>query len=516
MQSVEDKIIRYAYIPLLFVFAFAYEQKPLYAINQNTYFLHGLANAGAGFLKLDWLAQTIDPFPVFSFLVKIILQFPGEHAFYFIYVGLLAVFFHSILGIVCEVMDIRRSRVTYLTYSALITILYSGLLNNLLAKLPGSALFSMLFSPDGLLTIGIAGQFVLGATFQPSTFGVLILLSMYMFLRGKTLTAIIFLATAATIHSSYLLCAVIMTSTYLTIIYAKTRDIRKLLLPGVFAFALVLPVFVYNLIHFLPTNAEITAQAQDILVNYRFPHHARPLDWQSIFQSIVVIISLYLTRKTRLFQLMLLPFLMAAALTAVQLITGSASLALLFPWRISVVLIPIASSVILAYIVNNTFRYFRPYIEKYNHSLYALIIFTVLAIGCHGAIKTITLLNSPKTGMTDSVKYITGTATADHVYLIPPDIESFRMAAKVPILVDFKSHPYKDVEIVEWRSRLALADSFYSADQKTACGILDEIRSKYAVSHVLMRNESKRSDCGGMIEMYKDSDFIVYKISDFK
>ena len=51
------------------VFAVAYTQSPLYEGNQNTKFLHGLAQAGRGYLEADWLANTVDPLPVFSSLI---------------------------------------------------------------------------------------------------------------------------------------------------------------------------------------------------------------------------------------------------------------------------------------------------------------------------------------------------------------------------------------------------------------------------------------------------------------
>src|SRR5262245_26225991 len=50
-------------------FALAVGQAPLYYSNQNQYFLHGLARAGVGLLRDDWLAQTRDPAPLFSGLV---------------------------------------------------------------------------------------------------------------------------------------------------------------------------------------------------------------------------------------------------------------------------------------------------------------------------------------------------------------------------------------------------------------------------------------------------------------
>ncbi len=51
------------------VFGVIYAQSPLYTSNQNAYFLHGLADAGFGYLKNDWLATRQESMPVFTWLV---------------------------------------------------------------------------------------------------------------------------------------------------------------------------------------------------------------------------------------------------------------------------------------------------------------------------------------------------------------------------------------------------------------------------------------------------------------
>ena len=66
------------FISWAFVFAVIYAQSPLYTSNQNQYFIHGLASAGYGYLQQDWLANTLDPTPVFSFLVKWGYTLPGN------------------------------------------------------------------------------------------------------------------------------------------------------------------------------------------------------------------------------------------------------------------------------------------------------------------------------------------------------------------------------------------------------------------------------------------------------
>ena len=93
------------------LFTLAYAQSPLYTSNQNQYFLHGLANAGYGILSEDWLANTIDPTPVFSKLIEISWRvLPWQPVFY-IYFGILAsIFLFSILGIVNTLWNLGRPR----------------------------------------------------------------------------------------------------------------------------------------------------------------------------------------------------------------------------------------------------------------------------------------------------------------------------------------------------------------------------------------------------------------------
>jgi hypothetical protein len=63
------------------VFGVAYTQPRLYYSNQNQYFLHGLATAGLGFLKDDWLARTADPTPIFSAIVALTYRYLHESLF---------------------------------------------------------------------------------------------------------------------------------------------------------------------------------------------------------------------------------------------------------------------------------------------------------------------------------------------------------------------------------------------------------------------------------------------------
>jgi hypothetical protein len=93
------------------------------------------------------------------------------------------------------------------------------------------------------------------------------------------------------------------------------------------------------------------ANAQQIFVHVRVPHHALPGVW---FDATVVVkitlLALAIARRgTRLARVQLATAA-GLALTAAQIVTGSDLLALLFPWRISAVLVPASVGVLSAWI----------------------------------------------------------------------------------------------------------------------------------------------------------------------
>src|SRR4051812_47995736 len=83
---------RLAVLLFLFGFSVAYCQAPLYYSNQNQYFVHGLAQAGRGFLADDWLATTADPTPVFSALVAFTVRYLHPWLFHVYYALILGVY----------------------------------------------------------------------------------------------------------------------------------------------------------------------------------------------------------------------------------------------------------------------------------------------------------------------------------------------------------------------------------------------------------------------------------------
>ena len=205
-----------------------------------------------------------------------------------------------------------------------------------------------------ILEDGVADQRMLGPVFQPSTFGVLLVLSIFLFLDRKPLLAGLCAALAAILHPTYLLASGVLTASYMLVTYREHRRLKAPLLIGLSALLPVLPLLAYLWTSFGGEPPQITLQSRQILVDYRIPHHAlvcavarRHRPGQDRPGG-----ALPLSRTPAAH----LPGLAAALpggilLTLLQVITRSYSLALLFPWRISIFLVPLSTSLLIAFLV---------------------------------------------------------------------------------------------------------------------------------------------------------------------
>lgn len=492
------------------VFAISYTPWPLYSSNQNTRFLHGLAAGGLGFLKEDWLAGTTDSFPVFSLLVSITYRSLHQYLFYFYYILILGIYVYSIVGIASYIYNIKSARPKYLTYLALVIAIHSS---------AGRYLWYKVFGVDLVwyLQSGVAGLYILGSVFQPSIFGVLIILSIYIFLQRKPFLAVFFATLAVTFHFTYLLSAAVLTLSYIIITFKEEKSLKRAALIGLFALILVLPVLTYVYVSFDSTSSEIWSKAQDILINFRSPHHYVPKRWLEIIsygQILIIIAALYLIRKTKLFLVMLFSFLTATTLTIIQILLDSNSLALLLPWRASVFIVPISTCIIAAHIVSYFFEKFSYLISK-NQKVVILLGAGTIFLVLIGGVVNMKLIFDPDFKKDTSIPmmdFVRKTKSPGQIYLIPTGLEKFRLYAGAPIFVDSKSHPWKDIEVIEWYNRILAARSFYREDE-IDCQMLKKLSVDYGVTHVILENRHFSAGYSFLRELYKDDDYGVFKIN---
>ncbi len=507
------------FILLAIVFGICYTQDPLYSKNQNTKFLYGLANAGLGFLKEDWLANTIDPLPFFSFLVTITYRYLSEHFFYVYYLMILGLYLYSGLGIVSLLYKIDRSKVKYFSYLALIIAIH--------------CVHIKIFKFDTAfhLQSGVAVQYILGSVFQPSTFGVFLIFSIYAFLGKNDWLAVFALALAATVHPTYISSAAIITLSYLIIIYKEEGNLRRVLLIGAFASLLMLPVFSYMYLTFSSMSPEMWAQSQAILVKFRIPHHSIPKFWledsTAYVQTLIVFCAVYLVRKTRLFIIMLFPTFTATVLTIFQVFIDNNTVAFIAPWRFSVFLVPISTFIITGYLVSNIFEKFRHHLYKNKTLIFSLSLAIIFVLFTIGSVKQVEKLTKPDK-IRPLIDFVKETRHSGETYLIPFNVldvlgvtsenniinlDKFRLSTGVPIFVNFKSHPYKDVEVIEWYKRILLAQRFYEA-KDNSCDLLKDISNQYKLTHVVFQTSNFYSKCDSFKKLYENQYHVVYKINN--
>jgi hypothetical protein len=490
-------------------FGLAYTQAPLYYSNQNQYFLHGLAQGGLGLLADDWLAQTADPTPLFSFLVALTYRYVGEWPFYLYYLGVLGIYFASLLGLF-RVLHPGRSLPVRLAFAVTLALLHSGWLRLVSVRLWG-------VDYPWYFQAGVAGQYILGPALQPSTFGVLLVLSICLFVADRPVLAAMSAALGAVWHSTYVLSAGIIVFSYLFVLLREGRR-RDAAITGIVALLLVVPVLVYNAENFAPTSAATLATALDVLVNFRIPHHclvSRWLDIIAVAQIAWIVLGIVLARGSRLFPVLLICALATLLLSIVQVATGSAALAVLFPWRPSSWLVPIATAVILGTIVVLAGRRLDSWQGTPRAAVSALLVLLLLGLAVSGLVININglgyRLSTDELAMMDHVK---ATKAKGDVYLVPVDLpkprtspgasssdfkaldqrkhgrglipielQHFRLRTGAPIFIDFKSIPYRDTELIAWRDRVQAVLHVYETGSAAA---LRELATKHRITHVVV------------------------------
>jgi hypothetical protein len=515
-------------------FAVAYCQAPLYYSNQNQYFLHGLADAGEGLLREDWLANTRDPTPVFSALVALTARFLHPWVFYLYYALLLGAYVAAMLGLFTWLVGPTPAKRRWPVFVALLLVAH--------AALPRWCSYRWLgLDYPWYFQAGVAGQYLLGAMFQPSTFGVLLVVAVCLFVRGRPWLAGTCAALAATLHSTYLLPAALLTLGFLTALALEGRPRRALAL-GAWTLLLVLPVSAYVLVTFAPTGPETFAQSQDILVNLRIPHHARPdlwLDAVAGLQTAWVVLALLLLRQTRLFPVLAEPFFLGVLMTVVQVMAGSTALALLFPWRISAVLVPVATTVVLSRLVAAPgLRLDGPLAWAASAVVVAGLVgagiwITAARLGFRTAdeeepvmdfvarhrapgdvyllpVRVPELARATRGGLSSDFKPLP--EKRQDARIIPVDLQRFRLHAGAPIFVDFKAIPYKDTEVVEWYTRIRFAQAVQEQLRKgDLAGALAALRER-RVTHVVLP-AGQEVQGAGLEKIFEDAHYRVYRLS---
>lgn len=492
-------------IVLTAVFGIAYAQYPLYYLAQNEYFFYALRALGQGFLPYDWLAATGDPWPIFTRVVQLTYQYLHPFAFYIYFPVFAGLYAYSLLGIVSIQVPLSRSRAHIAAFFALFTAMHSPALSLLTRAFVGVNVRT------GILE-GVASQRILWDMFQPGAFGVFLLLSMLLFLRGRGTGAVVLSSVAALFHPSYVLSASALTLAYMILLYRRGARVWVVIGLGALALWIVLPAVIHAYAVFKPTSPEMAARAREILVHMRLARHADVARWfdaTAIAKLSAIVGALILVRRSALFWLLLIPCGLAAVLTIAHLLTGSNALALLFPWRVSVFVVPLAVSLLLAWGVSIVLSWRRVQSAAARSVVVGLSVALLVACVGAGAFITHRRFNS-WTGVENVaiMDVVTRTKAAGDTFLVPPRWRNFRLHTGAPTYVDFWFIPYNDVAVIEWDRRIKLAEAYYRAHGAARCEIAQVLSAASDVTHIVEpRSESGR--CPGWIRVFQDTAYVL-------
>lgn len=504
------------------LFGLAYSQAPLYYISQNQYFFYGLMKSGVGFLSHDWVSRTPDPWPMFTLLVEFTHRVLGSRAFYMYFALMLGVYLYSLIGIASMVFGLGSSRARYLAFLATVVAVHSPTFGALSARLVGLNIGRALIE-------GVASQRILWDMFQPGIFGALLLLSVYLFLRGRPLVSACAIAAAVVFNPSYLLSAGILTLAYMVAIVRGGGGVKRAVALGAWTLALVLPVIAYMYSMFHPTQPDLWAQAQQILVHFRLSRHAVPAAWLSldvVIQVGVLLAALVLIRRTVLFEIMGFAATMVVALTLAQVASGNDTLALLYPWRLSVLLIPLSTALVLAAATTAALRTIERTQPASMRAVVAVSIAALIGLAGVGVATTRQRFAARAAAEIQVMNAVERTKRPRDIYLTPlvvnaadplrygeslPNWQYFRLRTGAPMFVDYWFVPYDDVGVIEWYTRVRVTDAFYTGSHDVRCTMTKQLR-EYGVTHAILKSNDPET-CDTWTLLARDRHYNVYRLA---
>lgn len=518
-------------------FAFASTWAPHFYSNQHQYFLHGFAHAGFGDLANDWVANTTDPTPVFSWLIASVVRWLPMAILQMLFVLLMVLYLASLWWIVsCEQGGSfedspRATRANGAMVFAILIVAHAGIVRWASVHWLGKDF-------PWYLQAGVAGQYLLGPGLQPSVFGVLILAGLASYRLGRCTLGVALIASAASLHSTYLLPSGLLVGGVIVDQIRQKRVVRALML-GIFALVLVFPILVFISVKFSFSSAEAGAEARRLLCEVRIPHHClidRWLDSWAWLQIVWILVGLTTLRQNVLFPVLVVGVGGAVVLTATQWLTRSYFLALQFPWRLSAVLMPIATAAIASVLAKKIVKRLA---FSWSMSLASAAVMVALLGGItiwmqglgygendseksmlefvrvHRQSGDVYLLPSriPAVGQgpRGNVSVTFAQPPDPKSNLIPVDLQGFRLATGAAVYVDFKAVPYLDLEVLEWYRRMNNARKWYDRTDWSAGAIREELLRE-GITHVVA-SKARPPRAHYLQPIYQDDAFIVYRIN---
>ncbi len=464
--------------------------RPLFFANQHTYFLHGWADAGIGGLAHDAVARSADPTPVFSWLVTAVTDTRQLWVFQLIHLATVAALAVSLVAIASTLVPMSQR-------AALGTAAVIGLAQSAL--------------PTSLTPWkGVANQSLLDGYLQPSSFGVLLVAAVAVFLRSRSPWAMLVAAPAAWLHPTYAVSVAVFGTAAAGYLWRVCRDRKGALIAGAVLVSTMAPVLFYVRATFIGSPTDMAASNM-LLAVVRIPHHALPGQWcgkVTVVTLMLVAASLWIIRD-KAFRTIIGSAATVGIVGAVaQVVTGSAQLALLFPWRVSVWVAPVAAVALLA----SAAAYVgRARSGAQHQEVTILLAVAAIALTVIGAAVKTSKWRAPPPAYEAAVRFIQTATPTDEVVLVDPMLgEDVRTLTQRALYADWKTHPYLAADVRAWYARVQAAQRVMEIRSSSPC---TSDREAAALGATLVLTPASSPACSTTPVLYGDAQFRVYAVA---
>jgi hypothetical protein len=228
-----------------------------------------------------------------------------------------------------------------------------------------------------------------------------------------------------------------------------------------------------------------------------------------------VVLALVLSRSMggRLFHVLGVSVAAVLLLTAAQLWSVNLTLALMFPWRLSVWLVPISTAVVLGVCLKRWLDVMGASVMPPRGGVQLRSVWWVLGVAALAVLVGLNIRKSsamPDHGIRAGVIEFARTQSVGH-WLVPLDFEDFRITSGQPIFVDWKSHPYKDVEVLAWWRRVELVKALEAQGPSK----LSEVCDVEAVDFLVMPRSWPPVGSAAVVSeaVYEDKHYQVFRVN---
>ena len=476
-------------IILSFLFALSVQKNFLFQ-GSDVLLINSIKSLNFEKLSSDWVSTYTDHIPVYTYFNYLLINLFSINIINLILISILVLCSYSLFYINNYFYNKLNSENIFLWF----------------------AFFLFIFHEKSFFS-GVAGQSILSHVYAPSIYGVLMFSSFAFFLYNRYFLSIFILVLAVYFHPTYLIHSFFLFIGYIFYLIKNTKT-KQLLIYSFFYAILIFPVVAYIYLNFLVDDKLVSVMAREILVYKRIPHHANINVWLSSkdFQSLAIIIfALYLIRSNKkIFIPLSVVFGFSFSLSIIQYFIASNSLALAFPWRSSVFLMPLSSLLIFTYFLQSSNNYHARY--KYYYMLTFLIVASIFFI------KSNLYLNDDNKNFKKKEPlyiYLKGKNKEIDKLLLPLNINDIRLNTGIPIFVSWKYHPFKNSEILDWDKRINLNKTFYSTTNfRNKIKTLETINILDAISHFVIFKESDNNNFREICNKYFN--YKKYFIYDYK